>query len=341
MYEQRVLDAIKAIRNGEMIIIMDDEDRENEGDLVFAAEFCTPDKVNFLAKQARGLICVSIKNDLAKKLDLPFMVHQNSSNHQTAFTISIDAKDAKTGISAFERSLTIELMCKDTSTKDDFVRPGHIFPLIAKDGGVLVRTGHTEASIDICKLAGLKEIGVICELMKDDGSMPGHGDKFISDFAKIHNLKILYVKDLVKYRLCFERLVSCDNESKEEFMGKECIKYTFKDHLGSIHTAYKFKGEKEVPTIKLHRTGNVLSLMQDFKRFNQLIDSIELIKKEGGILVFLQDNTNLKDINKSFGIGAQILHYLDIKQFNLIDSKHTSFIGLEGFNLELVKKIHL
>ena len=175
MYQTRMKDAIEAIKKGEMIIIMDDEDRENEGDLVMAGIFSTPEKINFMAQEARGLICVSITQELAHKLDLPPMVQRNDSNHETAFTISIDAKEAKTGISAYERDLTIRLMCDSNAKPSDFVRPGHIFPLIAKSGGTLVRTGHTEASVDICRLAGLAPISVICEIMKKDGTMAGRG----------------------------------------------------------------------------------------------------------------------------------------------------------------------
>ena len=235
MYQTRMKDAIEAIKKGEMIIIMDDEDRENEGDLVMAGIFSTPEKINFMAQEARGLICVSITQELAHKLDLPPMVKRNDSNHETAFTISIDAKEAKTGISAYERDLTIRLMCDNNAKPSDFVRPGHIFPLIAKSGGTLIRTGHTEASVDICRLAGLSPISVICEIMKKDGTMAGRGDKFLLDFAKIHNLKILYVSDIIQYRLNFENLVRETLREKAEFMGQKCEKITFLDHLEMIH----------------------------------------------------------------------------------------------------------
>ena len=214
----RVEEAIKAIKNGEMIIIMDDEDRENEGDLVMAGIFSTPEKINFMAQEARGLICVSITKEIAQSLDLPPMVSNNSSNHETAFTVSIDAKEAKTGISAYERDLTINLMCKANANPNDFVRPGHIFPLIAKEGGVLERTGHTEASVDICRLAGLKPISVICEIMKEDGMMAKRGDRFLSEFSTKHNLKILYVSDLIQYRLKFEKLTT--------IISQEAVSYT-------------------------------------------------------------------------------------------------------------------
>ena len=241
MQFKRVEQAIEAIRNGEMIIIMDDEGRENEGDIVYAGEFSSPNKVNFLLKEARGVLCVSITNEIAKKLDFPLMVDKNSSNHETAFTVSVDAKRAKTGVSAFERDLTIKLICNENSTPNDFARPGHIFPLIAKKGGVLVRTGHTEASVDICNLAGLKPVAVICELMKNDGTMASNDDNFVLEFAKAHGLKILYVSDLVNYKFQYEVLVQKVGEREARFFGVECKRIDFIDHLESAHIVYEFR----------------------------------------------------------------------------------------------------
>lgn len=240
MQLKRVEDAIKAIKNGEMIIIMDDEGRENEGDIVYAGEFSSPEKVNFLVTEARGVLCVSLTNEIAKKLDFPLMVDKNSSNHETAFTVSVDAKRAKTGVSAFERDMTIKLICDDNSTPSDFAKPGHIFPLIAKKGGVLVRTGHTEASVDICKLANRKPIAVICELLKNDGTMANNNDSFVLEFAQKHDLKILYVSDLVYYKFQYEVLVQKVGESKVQFFGAECERIDFIDHLDSKHIVYRF-----------------------------------------------------------------------------------------------------
>ena len=240
MQFERVEQAISAIRNGEMIIIMDDEGRENEGDIVYAGEFSSPQKVNFLVTEARGVLCVSLTNEIAKKLDFPLMVDKNSSNHETAFTVSVDAKRAKTGVSAFERDMTIKLICNDSSLPSDFVKPGHIFPLIAKNGGVLVRTGHTEASVDICALAGVKPVAVICELLKKDGTMARNNDSFVLDFAKMHGLKILYVSDLVHYKFQYEVLVQKVGERDARFFGVECKRIDFVDHLESAHIVYKF-----------------------------------------------------------------------------------------------------
>ncbi|MDA3968136.1 bifunctional 3,4-dihydroxy-2-butanone 4-phosphate synthase/GTP cyclohydrolase II [Helicobacter ibis] len=335
----RVEQSIEAIKNGEMIIIMDDEDRENEGDLVMAGIFSTPDKINFMAQYARGLICVSITEKIANDLDLPPMVASNSSNHNTAFTISIDAKEAKTGISAYERSLTIELMCRANAKPDDFVRPGHIFPLVAKEGGVLERTGHTEASIDICKLAGLKPVSVICEIMKEDGLMARRDDKFLIDFASKHSLKILYVSDLIEYRMQSENLVSIQSEESSSFFDFDVTKTSFKDHIGRIHIAYKFGDTSKIPYVKFHIVDEDILLLEDFSRFNELVKSIDILKEHVGYLVFLRTSKN-SDI-KELGIGAQILKLLGILDFKLISStkNEDSFMVLNGFNLKIVEVI--
>lgn len=354
MYQTRMKDAIEAIKKGEMIIIMDDEDRENEGDLVMAGIFSTPEKINFMAQEARGLICVSITQELAHKLDLPPMVKRNDSNHETAFTISIDAKEAKTGISAYERDLTIRLMCDNNAKPSDFVRPGHIFPLIAKSGGTLIRTGHTEASVDICRLAGLSPISVICEIMKKDGTMAGRGDKFLLDFAKTHNLKILYVSDIIQYRLNFENLVRETSREKAVFMAKECEKITFIDHLQNCHIAFSFSPQVKEPLIRFHNTNSDIALLTDSSEWQALQKSIELLSQQGGYLVCLNSENiansgniakNCGDI-KDFGIGAQILKSLGVKDFTLLSSHcannaNKSYNALSGFDLHLQQSIEV
>lgn len=355
MYQQRMKDAIEAIKKGEMIIIMDDEDRENEGDLVMAGIFSTPEKINFMAQEARGLICVSITQELAHKLDLPPMVQRNDSNHETAFTISIDAKAAKTGISAYERDLTIRLMCDSNAKPSDFVRPGHIFPLIAKDGGTLIRTGHTEASVDICRLSGLTPISVICEIMKKDGTMAGRGDKFLLDFAKTHNLKILYVSDIIQYRLNFENLVrdiSCENAI---FMIKNCKKIIFLDHLDKEHIAFAFGEQNNLlePLVRFHYISQDIELLQNVVEWQALQKSIDLLSQRGGYLICL-DTTERNVVNgrniakncddiKDFGIGAQILKHLNVKNFTLLSSHNINknYSALSGFDLHLVDKISI
>lgn len=355
MYQQRMKDAIEAIKKGEMIIVMDDEDRENEGDLVMAGIFSTPEKINFMAQEARGLICVSITQELAHKLDLPPMVQRNDSNHETAFTISIDAKEAKTGISAYERDLTIRLMCDNNTKPSDFVRPGHIFPLIAKDGGTLIRTGHTEASVDICKLSGLAPISVICEIMKKDGTMAGRGDKFLLDFAKMHNLKILYVSDIIQYRLKFENLVREISRKNAIFMAKECEKIVFLDHLEKEHIAFSFKSNSQTPLIRFHNTSGDIALLENPNEWQALQRSVELLSQEGGYLICLDSaERNIIDENiakncgdiKDFGIGAQILKKLNVKDFVLLSSHcvnntNKSYNALSGFDLHLQKSIEV
>lgn len=337
---ERVKQAIQAIKNGEMIIIMDDEDRENEGDLVMAGIFSTPEKINFMAQEARGLICVSITKEIAQKLDLPPMVAHNSSNHETAFTVSIDAKEAKTGISAFERDLTIKLMCDKNTSPSDFVRPGHIFPLIAKDGGVLVRTGHTEASVDICKIAGLKPISVICEIMKEDGTMAKRGDKFLIDFAKKHNLKTLYVSDLISYRLQNERLISIISKEQVSFLDTQCEKITFLDHLKREHYAFKIKNS-DTPIVRFHKITTDYELLSNAQSYQYLIRSIDKIKQEGGYIIFINDNMDNSDVIKGFGIGAQILMLLDIQDFKLISSNNREYNAISGFNLKVVEYVEV
>ena len=213
----RVLRAIEDIKKGKMVIMVDDEDRENEGDLVYASVFSTPEHVNFMATKARGLICVAISKEIATRLELNPMVSSNTSMHETAFTVSVDAADAKTGISASERDMAIRILANPISHKTDLVKPGHIFPLIAKDGGTLVRTGHTEGSVDLCRLSGLNESSVICEIIKDDGTMARRDDLDI--FAKEHDLNIIYISDLVEYRLANEILVTQVGEEQIEFFG--------------------------------------------------------------------------------------------------------------------------
>ncbi|MCI5969157.1 bifunctional 3,4-dihydroxy-2-butanone 4-phosphate synthase/GTP cyclohydrolase II [Helicobacter sp.] len=337
----RVEAAIKAIQNGEMIIVMDDEDRENEGDLVLAGIFSTPEKINFMAQEARGLICVSVTKDIAQALDLPPMVSKNNSNHETAFTVSIDAKDAKTGISAFERDLTIQLMCKPSTKPEDFVRPGHIFPLIAKEGGVLERTGHTEASVDICRLAGLKPVSVICEIMKKDGLMARRGDKFLSEFAKQHKLKILYVSDLIEYRLQFEQLIEVVSKHSCKFLGVDSVKMRFKDHLGREHFVFAF-GTPKIPLVKFHSIREDLELLENENLFASLMEAIARLKEQGGYLVFLRMQNN-KDI-KDLGIGAQILKKLGVGDFKLLSSSkinESEYSVVSGFNLRILECIEI
>jgi len=232
---QRVLQAIEDVKKGKMVIMIDDEDRENEGDLVYAAAFSTPLHVNFMATHARGLICVALSKSIANRLALNPMVSSNTSSYETAFTVSVDAKDALTGISTKERDDTIRVLSNPISQADELVRPGHIFPLIAKEGGTLVRTGHTEGSVDLCRLAGLSEAGVICEIIKDNGEMARRDD--LDLFAKKHELNTVFISDIVEYRLANESLVKEIDSQEIEFFGVKVNRHTFEDHDGIKHTA--------------------------------------------------------------------------------------------------------
>ena len=332
---ERVLKAIEEIKKGKMVIMVDDEDRENEGDLVYAAAFSTPEHVNFMATHARGLICVALSKSIANRLDLNPMVSSNTSSYETAFTVSVDAKDALTGISAKERDDTIKILANPISNADELVKPGHIFPLIAKEGGTLVRTGHTEGSVDLCRLAGLSEAGVICEIIKDDGTMARRDD--LDVFAKKHNLHTVFISDIVEYRLANERLVKEINVEEVEFFGVKVSSHTFEDHDGVHHTAILFYSAGEVANVRVHNVIPDCELLLNQDKYNNLINSIEYLKQNSGLLVFInktnhQDNAAMKE----FGIGAQIIKSFGVSKMNLLTSmKKADFIGLGGFGLEI------
>jgi len=337
---KRVEIAIEEIKKGNMVIMMDDEDRENEGDLVYAATFSTPDMVNFMAKEARGLICTPMTKEIANKLELNPMVKNNDSMHETAFTVSVDSANAKTGISAYERDDCISKLASPLRKADDFVKPGHIFPLIAKDGGVLVRTGHTEGSVDLCSIAGLSPVAVICEIIKDDGTMARRDDLEI--FKEKHNLQIVYISDLVEYRLANEKLIKEISAEEVSFFGVNVEKIKFIDHLDREHTVIKFYSTNKKENVKFHNIGTDLDLLTNESRYKNLISSIDYLKTNGGILVFLDTKTISKEQAREFGIGAQILKSLGVEEINLLTSnKDTEFVGLSGFGLNVAKKIVL
>lgn len=337
---KRVEKAINEIKKGKMVIMMDDEDRENEGDLVYAATFSTPNMVNFMAKEARGLICTPITKKLAIKLDLMPMVANNISNHETAFTVSIDSTTASTGISAGERDDCISKLANPLTSSEDFVRPGHIFPLIAKNGGVLVRTGHTEGSVDLCKLAGLAPAGVICEIIKDDGEMARKDDLEI--FSKKHNMVIVYISDIVAYRLANEKLVQKISEEEIEILDTKAIQINYKDHINRVHKVIQFYKSHETANVKFHNIGVDMDLILDQKKFISMTKSLDYLKLNGGILIFLDTKIISKEQAKEFGIGAQILKDMGIKNIKLLTTnKETEFVGLSGFGLDVIEKIEI
>jgi len=308
----RVKRAIEDMKNGKIIVMVDDEDRENEGDLVYPAIFSTPEKVNFMASHAKGLICVAVSNEIADRLNLLPMVTNNDSQHETAFTVSVDARLCTTGISAGERDMTIKVLADSISTANELVRPGHIFPLIAKKGGSLVRTGHTEGSIDICRLAGLTSSAVICEVMKDDGTMARRDD--LDKFCQKHDLNMVYISDIVEYRMQHESLVRSIAESKTTFLGEPVVKKDMVDHEGNHHIAYIFgKIEKE---------------------------AVEYLKENGGVLVFLDDEYSPNKEVRDYGVGAQILKKLGVENIHLLtSSKGKDYIGLKGFGLGIAQEL--
>jgi len=334
---ERVEKAIEEIKRGRMVIMMDDEDRENEGDLVYAATFSTPEMVNFMAKEARGLICTPVSREIAERLDLLPMVAHNDANHETAFTVSIDSVSAETGISAAERDDCIVRLAHPQTVASDFVRPGHIFPLIAKDGGTLVRTGHTEGSVDLCKLAGLTPAAVICEIIKDDGTMARHDD--LVPYAKKHNLHIVYISDLVAYRLANEKLIERIGEREISFHGVEAQEIRYRDHLQREHTVVALYRTQETANVKFHNIGRDIDLILDSDRYRALSGAIHYLKQNGGVLVLLDTKTISREQAREFGVGAQILKDLGITNIHLLTSNtETEFVGLGGFGLNVVEK---
>ncbi len=334
----RVNQAIHDIKQGKMVVMVDDEDRENEGDLVYASCFSTPEKVNFMATHAKGLICVTLSKEVAQRLHLTPMVAKNDSCHETAFTVSVDAKEATTGISASERDMTIRILADDTSTPSQLVRPGHIFPLIAKEGGVLVRTGHTEGSVDLCALAGLSACAVICEVIKEDGTMARRSD--LDLFCQKHTMNIVYISDIVEYRIMQESLIEKQGVWDAVFMGSAVKKYTFIDHLFKEHTAYVFKELQSVTAVKFHNIMADYELLGHAQKYEHLMKSIAYLKEHGGVLIFMGSEAKSMAEIREYGIGAQILKHLSVTKIDLLsESENKAFVGLSGFELEVVRTL--
>ncbi len=368
-------EAVKYLKKGQMIIIVDDEDRENEGDLMIASEKVSPEAINFMATNARGLICVSLTEGRVKELELPLMVDKNTSAFETPFTVSVDAiKNTTTGISAYDRFETVKCLINPDSKPDDFGRPGHIFPLKAKKGGVLVRTGQTEASLDLARIAGLYPSGVICEIMKDDGTMARMPD--LVEFSKAFDIPIITVEDVIKYRVQKETLVEKIAEANLPTMWGNFKIKGFVDAINKETHVALIQGDlstDEPVLVRVHSqclTGDTFgSLKCDCG--SQLHRAMELITREGrGVLLYLlnqegrgigliekikayelqesgmdtvEANLELgfKPDQRDYGIGAQILRSLGLKKLRVITNNPAKYIALSGYGLEIVERVPL
>jgi 3,4-dihydroxy 2-butanone 4-phosphate synthase/GTP cyclohydrolase II len=351
---------ISTSKKGGMYILVDDENRENEGDLVFCASDVNARKINFMAKYGRGLICLTINSLQAKKLELNYMAPVNQSRNQTAFTISIEAKKGiSTGISAKDRARTIKIATKKNVNKKEIVSPGHVFPIVSKDGGVLVRAGHTEASVDIAKLSKKNPAAVICEIMNEDGTMAKRDDLF--KFAKRHNLKIAKIEDLISYRLKKEKLVKLKKISQIMVQNQQYTIKVFENLIdGSEHFAL-IKGNLKKDTVPRLRVIS-LNVLQNYlinqKLPNSFDKTFSYFKKFNNcVLIFIRD-PNLQSVTqtlkqykskifykkgydkliKNYGIGAQIIKSLKIKNMILVTRSKKKVVGLDGYGIKIVKQ---
>jgi len=357
---ERVERAIEEIRAGRMVILVDDEDRENEGDLCMAAELVTPEAINFMAKEARGLICLTLEEDRIRRLNLPMMVSDNQSPFETAFTVSIEAAHGvTTGISAHDRAHTIRTAVAPDAKPEDLVRPGHVFPLRARKGGVLVRSGQTEGSVDLARLAGLEPAGVICEIMNDDGTMARMPD--LERYAEKHGLVIVSVADLIRYRLEKERLVQRIAEETVELEAGSFRAIAFRmEGAPGTHLAFVM-GEVATDEPVLVRVQARCSMGEVFGSTacgcgHALRQSLRRIAEEGrGALVHLHREaesplrcTRMHDPDdrarstgpfRDYGLGAQILNDLGIRRLRLLTNNPKKLVGLEGYGLQVVEQV--
>lgn len=355
--QKKIVEALRAFEKGEIVVVMDDDGRENEGDLIVAAVHCTPEKMAFIVRHTSGIVCTPMTREDARRLNLQPMVAENDAPHATAFTISVDFKHGTTtGISAEDRTLTVRNLANGNVGPGDFVRPGHIFPLVAREGGVLMRSGHTEAAVDLCKLAGLPPVGVICEMVNDDGTVM-RGPQ-VKAFAEQHGLKQVSVADLIAYRQRQETLIERVDSFSVETVAGPAKAFTYRlpwDAMQHVVVVYgDIRDGVDVP-VRLHQESVVTDVFGCDSRLDDIMRN--MAENQRGVIVYLREGSvgvgagsrNRPTLGdeaheealrresewREIGLGAQILRDLGISSIKLIASREKHYVGLEGFGIEI------
>ncbi len=355
--QKKIVEALRAFEAGEIVVVTDDDGRENEGDLIVAAVHCTPEKMAFIVRHTSGIVCAPMPRDEAKRLNLTAMVAENDAPHATAFTVSVDYKHGTTtGISADDRTLTVRNLANPNAGATDFVRPGHVFPLVAREGGVLMRSGHTEAAVDLCRLSNLPPVGVICELVNDDGTVMRGPD--VAAFASSHGLKQVSVADLIAYRQRQETLIERVEQSAIETPGGRATAYTYRLPWDVMHHLAIVFGDirdgEDIP-VRFHTEDVVNDVFGDGDELHQVMRSFGAARR--GVIVYLREGSvgvahqirnrhgNASEAHtealvrehewREIGLGAQILRDLGISSIRLIASRERHYVGLDGFGIEI------